>query len=112
MKTGIKATRLALAGFLLPFVMIYSPAILMIGDASEILIVGITALLGVYALAVSSIGFFFTNCTILERFLCGAAGIAMVIPHTFTSVIGLVILIAVAAVNKGRAKKKNQAVGA
>ena len=105
MKTGIKATRLAMAGFLLPFVMVYAPEILMIGDPLNIFIVSITALIGVYALAIGSIGYFFTKCNAFERILCFVCGIMMVIPHMALSAAGVVILLVVVVINRGRARK-------
>ena len=111
-KTGVKATRLALAGFILPFVMIYNPAILMIGEATEIFMVGGTALIGIYALAVCTIGYYFTNCTPFERIACGIAGIALVVPHTLIRLVGLVILIGVTLLNRHRAKKTPRLAGA
>lgn len=105
MKTGIKATRLAIAGFLLPFVMVYAPEILMIGDPLNIFIVSITALIGVYALAIGSIGYFFTKCNAFERILCFVCGIMMVIPHMALSAAGVVILLVVVVINRGKARK-------
>lgn len=105
-KTGIKATKLALAGFLIPFVFIYAPEILMIGTPIEIITVSLSALLGVYALAVSTVGFMFTNCSWLERIICFAAGICMVVPGNMTDVLGVAFFVAVFVINRIKKKRK------
>ena len=105
-KTGLKATKLALAGFLIPFVFIYAPAILMVGTPMEIISVSVSALVGVYALSVATIGYFFTNCNWIERAVCFAAGICMVIPGTVTDLIGVAFFATVIVMNRIKAKKK------
>lgn len=105
MKTGMKATKLALAGFLIPFLFIYGPEVLLIGSVGDILIVSVTALIGIYALAVASIGYFFTKCTMWERALCLVIGILLVAPHVTLSVLGLVGIVFVALFNRCRARR-------
>ena len=104
--TGVKATRLALAGFIIPFVMIYAPEILMIGDPMEIVIVSVTALIGVYALATATVGYYTTKCTVVERIVNGVAGIMLVVPNTMVSLIGLIIFAASSIFNRARASRK------
>ena len=104
--TGVKATRLALAGFIIPFVMIYAPEILMIGDPMEIIIVSVTALIGVYALATATVGYYTTKCTVVERVVNGVAGIMLVVPNTMVSLIGLIIFAASSIFNRARASRK------
>ena len=104
--TGVKATRLALAGFIIPFVMIYAPEILMIGEPVEIAIVSITALIGVYALATATVGYYFTNCTVPERIINAVAGIMLVVPDTMISLIGLVIFVVSTVFNRKQARSK------
>lgn len=106
LKTGIKATRLALAGFIIPFVMVYAPEILMIGEPLEIAIVSITALIGVYALATATDGYYFTNCLVPERIINGVAGIMLVVPNTMISLIGFAIFVASSIFNRSQARKK------
>jgi len=100
MRTGMKATKLAIAGFLIPFLFIYGPGVLMIGSAKDIIIVSMTALVGLYSLAVFSIGYFFTTCSIVERLVCALAGIMLVIPSEMLSVVGLALLVLVGIYNR------------
>jgi len=95
MSTGWVATRLAIAGFLIPFVMVYEPAILMIGSAGEIIITSITALLGLYSLAGATTGYVFRECQMWERVLFAIAGIALIVPDKWISIIGFIVFAAV-----------------
>jgi TRAP-type uncharacterized transport system fused permease subunit len=99
----MKATKLAIAGFLIPFLFIYGPGVLMIGSAKDIIIVSMTALVGLYSLAVFSIGYFFTTCSIVERLVCALAGILLVIPSEMLSVVGLALLVLVGIYNRRKA---------
>ena len=62
--------------------------------------------MGVYALSVATIGYFFTNCNWIERAVCFAAGICMVIPGTVTDLIGVAFFATVIVMNRIKAKKK------
>ncbi len=105
--TGVKATKLALAGFLIPFLFIYGPGVLLIGNVENIIIVSITALLGIYSLAIASIGYLFTHCNWLERLGCMLGGILLVIPDTRLSILGLASVLLLGFLNKIKAAKYN-----
>jgi len=59
MLTGFIAARLALAGFLLPFMWVYNPSILLIGSPGSVAMAIVTALVGVIALASAVQGYLF-----------------------------------------------------
>ncbi len=103
--TGWVATKLAIAGFLIPFVMVYEPAILMNGSLGNILFTSGTALLGIYSLAGSTTGFVFCKCPVWERLALAAAGIALVIPAVLVSIIGFIVFAIVFFINYSRARK-------
>jgi TRAP transporter 4TM/12TM fusion protein len=100
MHTGIKATKLALAGFIIPFLFIYDHGILMVGNVANIMAVSVTALAGIYALSVASVGYWFISCTVLERLACLVAGILLVIPNVKLSLIGGIVLVSIGLLNK------------
>ena len=92
MKTGITATRLAIAAFIIPFIFAYSPSILFIGEGLvwyDIVLIVITSIVGMYAVAAGLSGYFFKTMNILERVLAIGGGLCMIIPGTLTDVIGL-----------------------
>jgi TRAP transporter 4TM/12TM fusion protein len=61
--TGFQAWRIALPGFLIPYVFTYSPAMLGMGEPIRVLMVLITACLGVWFMTISTVGFFARNET-------------------------------------------------
>ncbi|MBQ3574237.1 MAG: TRAP transporter permease [Clostridia bacterium] len=92
MKTGITATRLAIAAFIIPFIFAYSPSILFIGEGLKwfnIALIIITSVIGMFAVAAGLSGYFFKNMNIIERLLAIGGGLCMIIPGTLTDVIGL-----------------------
>ena len=88
MKTGFTAIRLGLAAYIIPFMFVYEPALLLQGELSTIIPAVITALVGIWALAAGSIGWLFTRATIVERVALYIGGLCMIFPGTITDIIG------------------------
>ena len=100
MKTGITATRLAIAAFIIPFIFAYSPEILFIGDNIlwyDVVLIVITATIGMIGVAAGLSGYLLKDMNIIERLLTIAGGLCLIIPGILTDAIGLG-LIAVAVV--------------
>jgi TRAP transporter 4TM/12TM fusion protein len=96
-KTGMTATRLALAGILVPFMFVYSPTILLQGgDTSEILITVATAVVGIVALAGAVAGYFLATAVWSERVVLAVAAVALIFHDLRADAVGLVLLAAVA----------------
>ncbi len=106
--TGWTATRLALAGIVVPFVFVYSPTILLQGAGSgEILLTVATAVVGIVALAAAVSGYFFTVATWPERALLIGAALALIFHDPRGDAAGVVLLALVAAIQilrRGRAR--------
>ena len=106
-KTGVIATRIAIGAFIVPYIFVLNPVMLMI-DATvwDILLSALTALLGMYALSGGLTGFVEDHCTWYERLILIAGGLAMIVPGLLTDVVGLVLLAAIILVQKARVKKR------
>ena len=90
MKTGVTATRLAIGAFIIPFVFAASPALLFIDTVwYEVIIIAITAALGMMGVAAGLSGYLMGNMNILERLLAIAGGLALIVPGTLTDFIGI-----------------------
>jgi len=90
MATGVTATRLAIGAFIIPFVFAASPALLFIDTtAIEVVLVTITATLGMMGVAAGLSGYLLTNMNVIERLLTIGGGLALIIPGTLTDFIGL-----------------------
>jgi TRAP transporter 4TM/12TM fusion protein len=88
-KSGWLAVRLGLAGFIVPYMFIFSQSLLLSGSAWEILHAAVPAILGVYFLAVFAIGYFGGPIGWTKRFLMAAAGIFLIHPGLVTDFFGL-----------------------
>src|SRR5690606_2072920 len=93
--TGVTASRLAIAAFLIPYIFVSAPAMLLIdGTWVEVLRVIATALVGMFAVAVALTGFYRLPMTWIERGLFLAGGLLMVDPGVVTDGVGIVLVLA------------------
>ncbi len=93
MATGVTATRLAIGAFIIPFVFAASPALLFIDTVwYEVVLITLTATLGMVGVAAGLSGYLLTNMTILERLLLIGGGLALIVPGTLTDFIGLGVI--------------------
>lgn len=93
MQTGVTATRLAIGAFIIPFVFASSPALLFIDTVwYEVLLITLTAALGMVGVAAGLSGFLILNMNALERLFCIAGGMLLIVPGLLTDVIGLVVI--------------------
>jgi len=105
-KTGWKAVQLGLAVYIVPFVMIYNPALILIGTGWEILLAVITAIIGIMALSVFVQGYLFTRTSIWERTLTGFSAIFLLLGGLQTDIIGALFLTVVFVSQLKKALKK------
>lgn len=111
METSWTAVKLCLPGFLLPFMIVYNPALVMQTSAIgfdavlEVAFAFTTSILGVFALSTAVFNFFKVEFTWLERIPMIAAAILLIIPELITSAVGLVIIIVIMTIHLARAKK-------
>ena len=112
-KTALIATKLAIATFILPFMIVLSPALL-IGyyDSSflEILLIVISSLIGMASLAVGIQGYMLKRVGVIGRLLAVVAGLLMLYPGIGSDIIGAGI-VALLIVLQARAVKKDKEAG-
>ncbi|MBT8487533.1 MAG: TRAP transporter fused permease subunit [Gemmatimonadetes bacterium] len=94
-RTATTAAVLAGAGFIVPFMFVYGPELLMVGSASAIVLATTTALIGVVALAASGVGFARKKLGGWERALALVGAILLVYPGLVTDGAGLVAVMVV-----------------
>jgi len=95
LRTAVSAAVLAVAGFLVPFMFIYGPPILLDGSVPEIAWTTITATAGVTALASAAMGYARRELAVWERLVLGAGALCLVFPGVATDGAGFVALAAV-----------------
>ena len=107
MKTAFTATRLAIAGFIVPYICALSPAMLLINAGpAEVVMIVITSLIGIFGVAAGLSGFVYRTMNPLMRILIVVGGITLLIPGTMTDVIGLVMVVGVILIQRIGMKKQ------
>lgn len=113
MRTGFQALKLSLAGFLIPFIFIYEPALLLIdveglmtnardypmASFIDVAIVLVSTGIGLVALSAGLEGFFKTHINPIFRVLLIASALLLVVPETYTDIIGLGLAIVIFVFN-------------
>lgn len=92
MTTGVIAFRLSLAGFIMPFMWVYNPALLMQGSTLEVGLAAFTATMGIIALAAAIQGYLFGLATKLQRVLLFAGAMLLITAGWRTDLAGLALV--------------------
>ena len=110
MKTGITATKLAIAAFIIPYIFAMNPAMLFI-DATVLDVVQITlsSCMGMLGVCMGLMGYLASNLKMPARLLAIFGGLLMIIPGTVTDLVGLVIvaLVIIYSVVKGKQEQQS-----
>lgn len=120
MYTGFQALKLSLAGFLIPYLFVYEPSLLMIDPSgletsakefplpafSDVALNVTTAIIGIIGLCAALEGYFRTNINIVLRILLFGGAFASIIPGMLSDGIGLSIILVVFVVNFLKDKKQ------
>lgn len=106
LKTGCIAAKLAIAAFIVPYIFVLSPELLMINATIPMICYsGVTAVIGMWGVAVSMIGYCQAPLNIIQRLMFFAGGICMMIPGAVTDGAGIGLLV-VAFIWQRMGKKK------
>ena len=107
MKTGLNATKLAIAAFVVPYIFAYSPAMLFDGTTGffKVAQIAVSALVGLFGIAAALNGHLYKKINPAFRILLAAGGLCMMIPETWTDLIGLAVVVAIVALQKINGKK-------
>lgn len=95
MKVGMKAFQLGLVGFIIPFMFVYSPALLMQGTPLEIFIALVTSVIGVLALGMAIQGWYKIKLAMWQRGLLAIGSVCLIDPGFLTDIIGITLIVAV-----------------
>ena len=108
MKTGINATKLAIAAFIVPYIFAYSPAMLFVNVTSvwAVIQIVLSALLGIFGVAAGLEGFMLRKMNWLFRLICIGDGLGLMIPGALSDLVGLVLIGGVFAIQYVQNKKE------
>lgn len=110
LKTGFTGFMYALVAFLVPFVFVYNPELLLMGTPGEIAKATVILFFGTYLLAGAISGYMVAPLNKLNRAILFIGALCMIAPETITDIIGLVIGVYIIAA--GLLKKKKVPVEA
>jgi TRAP transporter 4TM/12TM fusion protein len=96
-KSGWAAVKIGAAGFIVPFMVVYEPALMMIGDWPSIIMAFCTASCGILLFAAGLHGYFLTAANIWQRIGLVAGGLLLIDPGLVTDIIGAAIALSVIA---------------
>ena len=101
--TGVNASKLAIAAFIIPYIFVLSPELLMINATpTGILWAVATAIIGMVGLSSAMIGYLYYHSTWYERIILFASGLLMIIPGIVTDVPGLMLFMLILVGQKAR----------
>ncbi len=110
MKTAFNATRLAIAAFIVPYIFAMSPEMLFIDTVwYEVVLICVTSMIGIFGVAAGLSGYFHRKMSIVIRLVSIVGGLTLLVPGTFTDVIGLVLVFGMIAYQRATGKKELEA---
>ena len=93
MKTALNATKLAIAAFIVPYIMAYNPAMVLVDtNALEVVLILVTSVLGMFGVAAALNGHLFRPVVWPLRLLLCAGGLLMMVPGAATDLVGVAVL--------------------
>jgi TRAP transporter 4TM/12TM fusion protein len=93
LRTGVIATRLAIAAFIIPYMFVLNPSMLLINTTVVKLVqIVVTSMIGMFAISSGLGGFMHKVMPWWQRKLAIAAGIALIDPGIVTDIIGLIVI--------------------
>jgi TRAP-type uncharacterized transport system fused permease subunit len=106
-KTGFVSVKLAIAGFIIPFMFIYSPQLLLINTTFlDGVRVVISACFGVFMIAAAVEGYVFTKMNWLIRIVAAGGALCLIDSGLITDAIGAMILAGTIVIQRFLAKKE------
>lgn len=120
MRTSLISLRLSLAGFIVPFIFVYEPAMLLINpdglptnatefplaSLADALIVAVSTSIAVIAISAAVEGYIKTNMNVITRIVLGIGAILLVVPEIVTDMIGYALIIGIYVINYIQGRKE------
>src|SRR5690625_806462 len=106
-RTGVNASKLAIAAFIIPYMFILQPELLMIDTTFwEVILILATAIAGMIAIGGGLIGFWYRKLHWAERIVSVATGLLLIYPGGYTDIAGLVVFVVMIGLQLQSIRKK------
>jgi TRAP-type uncharacterized transport system fused permease subunit len=92
-RIGFQAMRLGIVCFLIPFVIVFAPALILIGTPGQIVLAAVTSILGIVGVSAGIEGYLFSMMNWMQRLWFLAGGLCMFIPGLMTDIVGIILLL-------------------
>jgi TRAP transporter 4TM/12TM fusion protein len=102
MRVAFSATRVALPALIVPFMFVYSPALMLNGSFLQVLESSVPTLLGLLAMSMALTGYWMAPLRPWERGAALVGGAFMVVPGLVNAGVGLAMMVVVAFVHRRR----------
>lgn len=113
LKTGIEATKLSIGAFIIPYMFIFNPDILMINTTiADVIPILITSLIGMFGVSAGLEGYVFRKCKAYERILFIIAGLLSIYPEFYSDIIGIAVIAILVIIQIVTKNKMNTAAAA
>lgn len=126
MRTGFQALKLSVAGFLIPFIFVYEPAMLLVdveglatnareyplASAIDVIMVVASTLIGLIAIAAALEGWFMKRINWVMRILLIGSAVLLIVPETWSDIAGVATAIVLLGLNYMSYKKHGDGHGA
>ncbi len=106
---ALEGMKFAIAGYIVPFMFVYGPSLVLQGSWQNIALASVTAVLGTAALAGSIQGWFLTRTLKIERLMLFAGSLTLIKPGLITDVVGFGLAFVVLVSQLIRKRKKTAA---
>ena len=114
MQTGVKATQIAIAGFVVPYMAVYTPALMLQGDGGWLATVYVSfkAIVAIVLWGGAAVGYLLAPLSVIERVLAALAALLLVAALPWTDEADLALGFAIIAFNAWRNRRSAQTAGA
>lgn len=106
-RTGFNASKLAIAAFIIPYMFVLEPALLMIDtNILEVTFILLSAIIGMIAIGAGMIGYWYTSLHWVERIISTIGGLLLIYPGLYTDGIGLAIFVTMLSMQLAKNKRQ------
>ena len=110
MSAALKTFQVALIGFIIPFIFVYNPELLLQGSTINIIFAILTGILAVIALSSALQGYFLVSLKWFERIVLGIASLSLIVVSLYWNILGFVLLVAIVLFQYIKSNKNKQGV--
>lgn len=96
----MQAVRIGATGFIIPYMFIYGPSLLMIGSIWTVLTTLLSTSLGVIALSAGLMGWLFKETSLIERGMLIVGALLLINPGLLTDGVGFALFLAAIVIQK------------